>query len=89
MANPLTLAYFRRLLKTAYKVFGKDQYAIDMLRVEASRFERNLEQKILENKNLTDPVEIHNAIFVGEEARDFFETNIIQVSSRLSSGNSD
>ncbi len=34
-----------------------------------------------ENSRLTDPVEIQNAIFFGEEARDFLETNIIQVDS--------
>lgn len=81
MANPLTLAYFRRLLKTGYRVFGKDQHAIEMLRVEASMIEFDIEQKILDNRHLSDPVDIQNALFVGEEARDFFETNIIQVFS--------
>lgn len=34
-----------------------------------------------ENSGLKDPVEIQNAIFFGEEARDFLETNIIQVAA--------
>jgi hypothetical protein len=81
MSNPQTLSFFRRLLKTGYKVFGEDKVMIDALIIEASRLELKSEHKIRVNRNLTDPVEIQNALFIGEEARDFFETNIIQASS--------
>jgi hypothetical protein len=37
MSNPQTLAFFRRLLKTGYKVFGEDKMIIDALRTEASK----------------------------------------------------
>ena len=50
------------------------------VRLEVRKINRNTPgSKIYEKKNLRDPVLIQNALFDGEEARDFLETNVIQV----------
>lgn len=53
-----TLKFYRRLLKTMMSVFDGDYEMFHKTRLEAR-------QKILENKALTDPVEIQNKIFFG------------------------
>lgn len=35
-------------------------------------------RKILENKDLTDPIKIQEKIFFGEEARQFLNVNVMQ-----------
>ena len=67
-----TVMFYRRLLRTMMKTFENDYTMFHNVRLEARK-------KILENKDLTDPVEIQNKIFFGEEVRDFFKTNLIQV----------
>lgn len=59
-----TLMLYRRLLKTMMITFDGDFEMFHRSRLEARR-------KILENKDLTDPVEIQNKIFFGDEIRDF------------------
>lgn len=53
------------------KVFEGDYRMFHQCRLEARA-------KILENKNLTDPVEIQNKVFFGEEVRDFLQVNLMQ-----------
>lgn len=62
---------YRRLLKTMMKTFDGDYQMFHQSRIEARK-------KILESKDLTDPIEIQNKVFIGEEARDFLETAVIQ-----------
>ena len=66
-----TLQFYRRLLKTMVTSFTGDYEMFHRCRLEAKK-------KILENKDETDLVSIHNQIFFGEEARDFISTNMIQ-----------
>ena len=66
-----TLMFYRRLLRTMMKAFTGDRVMFHQCRIEA----RN---KIKENAELRDPVEIQQKIFFGEEARDFLEVNIMQ-----------
>ena len=70
--NKDTLAFYRRLLHSMMKAFDGDFNTFHQIRLEARR-------KILENKDLTDEIEIQEKIFFGEEARDFLEGNVIQV----------
>ena len=63
--------FYRRLLQTMMKVFQGDYNMFHKCRLEAR-------QKILENKSLTDPVEIQNKVFFGEEVRDFLAVNLMQ-----------
>ena len=65
-----TLMLYRRLLKTMMVTFDGDYQMFHKCRIEARR-------KILENKQLTDPVEIQNKIFFGDEIRDFLEGSVI------------
>jgi complex III assembly factor LYRM7 len=65
-----TLMLYRRLLKTMMITFNGDYEMFHRSRIEARR-------KILENKELTDPVEIQNKIFFGDEIRDFLEGSVI------------
>lgn len=53
-----TLMLYRRLLKTMMKVFDGDYEMFHKSRIEAR-------VKILQNKSLTDPVEIQDKIFFG------------------------
>jgi len=64
--------FYRRLLHTMMKTFDGDYTMFHRCRLEAR-------QKILENKDLTDDIEIQEKIFFGEEARDFLASNVIQV----------
>lgn len=66
-----TLMLYRRLLKTMMKTFDGDYEMFHKSRIEA----RN---KIKENKDLTDPVQIQEKIFFGEEIREFLETSVLQ-----------
>ena len=68
---PATLAFYRRLLHTMMKTFVGDYNMFHQVRLEVRR-------KILENKDETDEVKIHQLIFFGEETRDFLEKNLIQ-----------
>ncbi len=72
--NKDTLAFYRRLLHTMMEVFHGDFNTFHRIRIEAR-------QKILENKDLTDELEIQEKIFFGEEARDFLTSNVIQVAT--------
>lgn len=63
--------FYRRLLKTMMQVFEGDYNMFHRVRLEARR-------KILESRHLTDPVEIQNKIFEGEECRDFLQVNVMQ-----------
>jgi len=72
LPNKDTLAFYRRLLHTMMEVFQGDYVTFHKIRLEAR-------QKILENKDLTDELEIQEKIFFGEEARDFLVSNVIQV----------
>lgn len=77
--HPQSISFYRRLVKTVRKVFAGDARMIGGVLAEARRLPASPGLKMAENSRLTDPVEIQNAIFFGEEARDFLETNIIQV----------
>lgn len=66
-----TLMFYRRLLKTMMVTFDGDYEMFHRLRIEARK-------KILESKDLTDPVQIQDKIFFGEEARNLLQSNVIQ-----------
>ena len=66
-----TLALYRRILKTMMQSFSGDYEMFHRCRIETRK-------KILEHQAETDVVQIHNHIFLGEEAREFMEKNIIQ-----------
>lgn len=53
------------------KAFDGDYEMFHRCRIEARK-------KIIENKDLRDPVQIQEKIYVGEEAKDFLESNVIQ-----------
>lgn len=59
-----TIMFYRRLLKTMMITFNGDYEMFHMGRIEARK-------KIMESKDLKDPVEIQEKIFFGEESRDF------------------
>ena len=53
------------------KTFDGDYEMFHRARIEARK-------QIKQHKDLTDPVQIQEKIFIGEETRDFFESNVIQ-----------
>ncbi|KAM3135576.1 hypothetical protein pb186bvf_012247 [Paramecium bursaria] len=53
------------------KSFDGDPEMFHRVRIECRK-------RIVENKNESDIVKIHEHIFFGEESRDFLENNIIQ-----------
>ena len=61
-----TLMLYRRLLKTMMVTFDGDYEMFHRTRLEARK-------QILENKNLTDPIQIQDKIFFGDGIRDFLE----------------
>ena len=67
-----TLEFYRRFIKTCMKSFDGDPEMFHRVRIECRK-------RIVENKNESDIVKIHEHIFFGEESRDFLENNIIQV----------
>ena len=76
LPSPDTLSFYRRLLKTMMVTFDGDVVSFHRARIEARK-------KIMENKDLTDEVDIQEKIFFGEECRDFLLSNVIQVSKRI------
>lgn len=59
------------MLKTMMRTFEGDYEMFHRSRIEARRL-------ILENKELTDEVEIQDKIFIGEEARELLRVNVMQ-----------
>ena len=66
-----TLQFYRRLLKTMMVTFDGDYEGFHIIRIEARK-------KIVESKDLRDPVEIQKKIFFGEETRRLLKENLIQ-----------
>lgn len=65
-----TLSFYRRSIKTLMKIFENDYENFHRVRIETRK-------RIMENKNLTNEIEILDKICEGEDIRDFFLKNII------------
>ncbi len=64
------MAFYRRLLKSMMVTFKGDYEMFHLVRLEAK-------EKIREKAELKDELEIHEAIFYGEECRDLILKNLV------------
>lgn len=65
-----TLSFYRRSLKSLMTIFENDFENFHRVRLETKN-------RILENKNITDEIQILDKICEGEEIRQFLLKNVI------------